>query len=598
MGPWLRYDFKAPTNAIFLFDYKSYTEMEQSDSPETSLTLSSSSQSADIKSMLMHVYTMHDAQVRSLAGRLKKSQDKYLMLEKAHGRVCDRNEELKQENEQMKADIDHLKEKFDEPCTKCKILQKKLTDLEKKEATALYPLLLKKSREICKKIGDAENSEFADKLTEEMNTCVEDVFILDSETVGKPLGTSTQKPRKRRSPGEAPKLQLRASSKRTRYIEEPLPEKKRTKNSPKPPAKMNSSMHEILVGETLNTNVAPLRDDNIRVIPETMALDFDEFEDDENSDDETVIAIANRSANISPVFCKPNDQSAPSPNLFEESFHQQAEKSAIESPSPSVLRNVSVIKKDATPKRLSLKPKSPNKLKQTKLSVHAFRTNRRVELMRDQGNLVNRTLSLEEEEQLVMKKATAESLKTFAQEIDLSSEDETMAPSSLETLDAPLNGTVARDLNVILDGEDSQLNAKQENENCFVDPNYSCAKVERLKETEDVADERLITKTSSSPNYAHVTVVRKQNERRQLQAFSCSECKKYYELRGLDESDIQEKMKACRHRAKYIPPSTPEHYWSLDFPDTLPHANKDQQPQKSSFLRANRRRNKYDKLNE
>ena len=32
-------------------------------------------------------------------------------------------------------------------------------------------------------------------------------------------------------------------------------------------------------------------------------------------------------------------------------------------------------------------------------------------------------------------------------------------------------------------------------------------------------------------------------------------------------AERQQRMKSCRHRAKYAPPSSPEHYWSIDFPD-------------------------------
>ena len=37
---------------------------------------------------------------------------------------------------------------------------------------------------------------------------------------------------------------------------------------------------------------------------------------------------------------------------------------------------------------------------------------------------------------------------------------------------------------------------------------------------------------------------------------------------GLDEDEKRERMKHCRHKARYIRPSTPEHYWSINFPDT------------------------------
>ncbi len=37
----------------------------------------------------------------------------------------------------------------------------------------------------------------------------------------------------------------------------------------------------------------------------------------------------------------------------------------------------------------------------------------------------------------------------------------------------------------------------------------------------------------------------------------------------LSAEEIAERMQqACRHRARYLPPDTPEHFWSIGFPDT------------------------------
>ncbi|XP_054707867.1 uncharacterized protein MAL8P1.12-like [Uloborus diversus] len=63
--------------------------------------------------------------------------------------------------------------------------------------------------------------------------------------------------------------------------------------------------------------------------------------------------------------------------------------------------------------------------------------------------------------------------------------------------------------------------------------------------------------------------VRKKAERRQLVGYDCKECEKYYSDLGLSEKEKQQRLKKCsRHRAKFVPPSTPEHFWELDFPDT------------------------------
>jgi hypothetical protein len=59
-----------------------------------------------------------------------------------------------------------------------------------------------------------------------MNTCIEDICSLNTYDVGRPVGTSTQKPKKKPitiedSPDQTTpcKLQLRGSNKRTHYSE-------------------------------------------------------------------------------------------------------------------------------------------------------------------------------------------------------------------------------------------------------------------------------------------------------------------------------------------------------------------------------------------
>ncbi|XP_046548768.1 uncharacterized protein LOC124258729 [Haliotis rubra] len=70
-------------------------------------------------------------------------------------------------------------------------------------------------------------------------------------------------------------------------------------------------------------------------------------------------------------------------------------------------------------------------------------------------------------------------------------------------------------------------------------------------------------------DYAYVDVVRKKAERQQLKASSCQECYEYYKSKGCSEEEIQQQIQDCsRHRARYLPPSTPEHFWSIGFPDT------------------------------
>ncbi|XP_070841964.1 DNA endonuclease RBBP8 [Chaetodon trifascialis] len=69
------------------------------------------------------------------------------------------------------------------------------------------------------------------------------------------------------------------------------------------------------------------------------------------------------------------------------------------------------------------------------------------------------------------------------------------------------------------------------------------------------------------PAFAHVTVVRKKDERRKLKGTTCKECEIYYA--HLPEEEKQKKLSACsRHRFLYIPPCTPENFWEVGFPST------------------------------
>ncbi|CAL1273415.1 unnamed protein product [Larinioides sclopetarius] len=72
------------------------------------------------------------------------------------------------------------------------------------------------------------------------------------------------------------------------------------------------------------------------------------------------------------------------------------------------------------------------------------------------------------------------------------------------------------------------------------------------------------------PNYKYKEeTVRKKSERKQLVGYECKECEKYFADLGLSEEEKRERLNKCsRHRAKFPPPATPEHFWELDFPDT------------------------------
>nr|XP_015931250.2 DNA endonuclease RBBP8 isoform X1 [Parasteatoda tepidariorum] len=80
--------------------------------------------------------------------------------------------------------------------------------------------------------------------------------------------------------------------------------------------------------------------------------------------------------------------------------------------------------------------------------------------------------------------------------------------------------------------------------------------------------DRLPKKPEPDYKYKEETV-RKKSERKQLLGFDCKECENYYTDLGLSDEEKKQRMQKCsRHRGKFVPPSTPEHFWELEFPDT------------------------------
>ncbi|XP_063779654.1 DNA endonuclease RBBP8 [Pseudophryne corroboree] len=68
-------------------------------------------------------------------------------------------------------------------------------------------------------------------------------------------------------------------------------------------------------------------------------------------------------------------------------------------------------------------------------------------------------------------------------------------------------------------------------------------------------------------DFPHTEVVRNKEERRKLLGHTCKECQLYYA--DLPEEERAKKLAACsRHRFRYIPPNTPEHFWEVGFPST------------------------------
>lgn len=72
---------------------------------------------------------------------------------------------------------------------------------------------------------------------------------------------------------------------------------------------------------------------------------------------------------------------------------------------------------------------------------------------------------------------------------------------------------------------------------------------------------------TSLQNFPHIEVVRKKEERRKLLGHTCKECEIYYA--DIPAEEREKKLASCsRHRFRYIPPNTPEHFWEVGFPST------------------------------
>ncbi|PIK45250.1 hypothetical protein BSL78_17894 [Apostichopus japonicus] len=86
---------------------------------------------------------------------------------------------------------------------------------------------------------------------------------------------------------------------------------------------------------------------------------------------------------------------------------------------------------------------------------------------------------------------------------------------------------------------------------------------------EIVDDFDRVPRNEDVPQFKHREVVRKHDEREKLKGFDCKQCAEFYNGMQLTDTQREERMTACsRHRGRYTPPSTPEHYWSIGFPDT------------------------------
>jgi hypothetical protein len=104
-----------------------------------------------------------------------------------------------------------------------------------------------------------------------------------------------------------------------------------------------------------------------------------------------------------------------------------------------------------------------------------------------------------------------------------------------------------------------------------VKPSIDCQP--KRKEIEVKNEKKPINgKTSSPVKYVIKTLgpsVRKKEERKKLNGYTCKECEDYYRTRDLTEDELKGRLKACsRHRSKYSPVKSPPYFWETDFPST------------------------------
>lgn len=82
--------------------------------------------------------------------------------------------------------------------------------------------------------------------------------------------------------------------------------------------------------------------------------------------------------------------------------------------------------------------------------------------------------------------------------------------------------------------------------------------------------DKLLNKKNRKPDFKFSEVVRKKGDRGKLKGFDCEECRKYYASDQLTEQKLKEVLKQCsRHRHQSTPPpSTPDEFWKIAFPNT------------------------------
>jgi len=71
------------------------------------------------------------------------------------------------------------------------------------------------------------------------------------------------------------------------------------------------------------------------------------------------------------------------------------------------------------------------------------------------------------------------------------------------------------------------------------------------------------------PSFAFQEVVRGRDKRQALPGHDCEECRQFFDALGKGYDTGKMVMECSRHRARYIPPSTPPGFWNLTFVDSV-----------------------------
>jgi len=92
-------------------------------------------------------------------------------------------------------------------------------------------------------------------------------------------------------------------------------------------------------------------------------------------------------------------------------------------------------------------------------------------------------------------------------------------------------------------------------------------KKRKLEEMVLIEDDNIVETSSTKKPFKFKETVRNKSERDQLPGHECEHCKKFYDAVGID--DKKKFLNFCsRHKYQDSPPTTPENYWEVSFPDT------------------------------